>query len=371
MLLKAVIICFTVLCFTFLSRHVAGQPWKAPLRIAWSADGVTFGPSVIFQDSSGVPSVIQWHGDTLIAAFQWFRVPNPSPTWDRVAVKFSYDKGITWTQPLPIVVTGLPAAYQRPFDPTLVRIADDSLRIFFSSSNGNPMPGADSVINTYSAKSGDGVHYVFESGPRVDVDSNRVIDPAIILFNGAWHYLAPAGAPQQGAYHYLSPDGFNFSPVPKIVSDNVHNWTGNYMVESSSELRFYGSAPNNIWYNATANGGVWTGYVSTNVQGGDPSVLKVGANSYLMVYTGPMYATAVARESQLPLSYYPNPACGELLIRCGCRGARYVVSDVLGRYQGGGVLSNEVSAIDISRLNAGAYVLRVIGYERTVTFVKR
>src|SRR5689334_231661 len=99
-----------------------GYPWERPLKMAWSTDGVTFDPPVIFQDSSGVPSVVKWKGDTLVSAFQWFRTPIGSLTWDRVAVKFSYDNGFNWTQPVPIVVNNIPPNYQRPFDPTLLVI---------------------------------------------------------------------------------------------------------------------------------------------------------------------------------------------------------------------------------------------------------
>lgn len=253
--------------------------------MAWSSDGITFDPPSVFQDSSGVPSVIRWHGDTLIAAFQWFRQPNPSPSWDRVAVKFSYDNGASWTDPTPIVVNGLPSNYQRPFDPTLAVLGNDSLRIYYSSSEGMAMM-LDSTVNTYSAVSIDGIHYAFEPGARVDVVDHAVIDPAVIHFGPGWHYLAPAGAPQDGAYHYLAPDGVNFNPVPNIPSDPQHNWTGNYMVDSPAELRFYGAGPNGIWYNSSPNGGQWNGYVNTNLHGGDPSALKVDDGAYLIVYVG-------------------------------------------------------------------------------------
>jgi hypothetical protein len=187
-----------------------GNPWNRPLMIAWSSDGQFFNAPAIFQDSSGVPSAVRWTGDTLVCAFQWFRQPIGSPSWDRVAVKFSFDNGLHWTGPTPIVINGLPPNYQRPFDPTLAVTSGDSLRIYFSSSSGM-IPGSDSSINTYSAISADGIHYAFEPNPRVDHPSRRVIDPAVIYFNGSWQYSAPAGAPQEGAYHYTSSDGLNFT----------------------------------------------------------------------------------------------------------------------------------------------------------------
>mgnify|MGYP003379270727 CR=1 FL=1 len=125
-------------------------PWNNPLMWAEETAPDVFSTPRIFQDSAGVPSVIRrGTSDTLLCAFQWFREPRNTPTWDRVAVKMSTDDGVSWTQPVPIVIDGLPTGYQRPFDPTLVSFKD-SIRIYFSSSVRMPMGGLDSLVNTYS-----------------------------------------------------------------------------------------------------------------------------------------------------------------------------------------------------------------------------
>ncbi len=351
---------FILWILLMLSITAAAQnyPWKSPLIMAWSADGITFGTPTVFQDSSGVPSVVRWKGDTLICAFQWFRAPVNSPTWDRVAVKYSYDNGLTWTTPVPIVVNGLPANYQRPFDPTLAVFGGDSIRIYFSSSNGMPAAGLDSTINTYSAKSHDGVNYTFEPNPRVDQLSNRVIDPAVIHFATGWHYLAPIGSPAQGAYHYVSPDGLTFSQVPNIPSDNIHNWTGNYMVESATELRFYGCAPGPVWFNSTPNGGVWNGYVNTNIIGGDPSVVKVEENSYLMICVGPPYpATGIHEVTEEKARFvYPCPAGDRITVPVCFSGSRpYCILTSDGKLIGSG--TTDQNFIDTDSLGAGVYLL--------------
>ncbi|MBL8001791.1 MAG: T9SS type A sorting domain-containing protein [Flavobacteriales bacterium] len=333
-------------------------PWENPLMMAWSADGVTFDPPALFQDSAGVPSVARWRGDTLACVFQWFRQPQPSPTWDRVAVKFSYDAGSSWTEPTPIVINGLPPNYQRPFDPTLAVLGGDSLRIYFSSSEGMPM-NLDSTVNTYSAVSTDGIHYTFEPGARVDVVDNRVIDPAVIHFGPGWHYASPVGAPQAGAYHYVSPDGITFNAVPTIPSDAQHNWTGNYVVADANDLRFYGSGQNGIWYNSSPNGGQWNGFVSTNVMGGDPTVVRVDSASWLMVYVGPPYATNVAERSLTgALQVFPVPASDQLVVRAS-GGGRLMVCDVQGRP----MLDRRMSAedrLDVATWPAGCYVFRLV-----------
>lgn len=304
------LILFAILVAYTQCGYSQSPPWESPLKISRSADGTVFDEPAIFQDSSGVPSVIRWHGDTLICAFQWFRLPVNTPTWDRVAVKFSYDLGLNWTQPVPIIVDGLPANYQRPFDPTLAVFGGDSIRIYFSSSDGFPMGGLSAIVNTYSAKSADGIHFTFEPDPRVDEPSNRVIDPAVIRFNQLWHYAAPVGSPQAGAYHYISNDGVHFTAVPPIDSDPQHNWTGNYMVDSPQELRFYGNGPDGIWYNTSPNGGMWNGYVTTNIRGGDPSAIRISQDQYLMIYVGEPYTVATREAAEDPdrISIFPNPA---------------------------------------------------------------
>jgi len=314
------------------------QPWTAPLMIANSNDGITFDAPVVFQDSSGVPSAVRWRGDTLVCVFQWCRQPVGSPTWDRVAVKFSSDNGASWTLPQPIVVHDLPPSYQRPFDPTLAVIPGDSLRIYFSSSDGMPPPGEDSLINTYSAISADGVNFFFEPDPRVDHPTNRVIDPAVIHFGGLWHYLSPVGAPQSGAYHYISQEGTHFSMAPNIGSDAQHNWTGNYLVNASDELRFYGTGFPFVWFNSSPNGGEWTGYTNSNIRGGDPTVVKQANGTHLIIFVGmrylPVSEPLVQRGNFRLHLNYPNPFNASTIIAYDLSRAGHIslcVFDPLGR----------------------------------------
>ncbi len=359
-----------VFVFALSKLSAQGFPWERPLKMAWSADGITFGTPSVFQDSSGVPSVVRWKGDTLVCAFQWFRVPVSSVSWDKVAVKFSYDNGMTWTDPEPIIVNGLPVNYQRPFDPTLLALNNDSIRIYFSSSDGLPGIGLDSTVNTYSASSTDGIHFTFETDARVDELSNRVIDPAVIRFKNGYHYISPIGSPQQGAYHYISPDGLNFMKVPDIPSDNNHNWTGNYMMKDTGELRFYGCGQA-IWYKATANGGIWNGYVHTNIQGGDPSVVRTGLNSYLMVYVGNPYAAISINEvsSEMHSMIFPNPAANQLHIQIplSAMGSDYRIVDLKGVIIKQGKLLVQNTIMDIGHLSAGTYAI-IIGQHDGQTF---
>ncbi|HMC98771.1 MAG TPA: hypothetical protein VKH37_01415, partial [Ferruginibacter sp.] len=60
----------TIILACVLYTFTSAQPWKNPIMIARSNDGKIFNTPTIFQDSSGVPCVVRWKSDTLIATFQ-------------------------------------------------------------------------------------------------------------------------------------------------------------------------------------------------------------------------------------------------------------------------------------------------------------
>ncbi|MEO8210096.1 MAG: sialidase family protein, partial [bacterium] len=288
---------------------ILSQPWKRPLKICQSNDGIDFSNIQTFQDSSGVPCVIKLSSGVLISAFQWFRQPVGSLTWDRVAVKFSSDNGINWSEPQPIVVNGLPSNFARPFDPTPVLTDSNKVRIFFSSGLNMVL---DTSINTYSAISDDGINYTMESGIRFSMPDRPVVDPAVIKFRNLWHLANPfTNMTGGGAFHNISNDGINFTRVQDIVSDMSHSWIGNYMINDTSELRFYGSGMM-VWYSTSSNGGEWSTFLNTNIMGGDPSVLKISDANYIMIYTGQPYPVSVSENINSVNDFsldqnYPNP----------------------------------------------------------------
>lgn len=252
-------------------------PWSLDLKYALSTDGETFGEAETFVERAGVPSVIEDEDGRLIAAFQWF--PQDNDAWDRVAVSISEDQGETWSDPEAIVVDGLPSNYQRPFDPTLTLTPDGRIRLFFTSGEG--MPGPEGTIEIYSAISEDGITYTFEEEPRLAVEGERVYDSAAIWFQETWHLSVPVHA--TGAYHTTSTDGLTFEE-PEVVASTPWNWTGNYVLWGEDQFRFYGSGPGIIWWSESSDGSTWSTPKPTNTQGGDPAVVQLEDESYLMIF---------------------------------------------------------------------------------------
>ncbi|MBC7862657.1 MAG: T9SS type A sorting domain-containing protein [Bacteroidia bacterium] len=287
------------------------QPWLNDLVICQSSDGLTFTNQTTFVDSSGVPSLVMDTNGVLYCAFQWFQPPiMTGPHFDKIAVKKSTDGGLTWTTPVLAVFNGI-GTYTRPFDPTLVLTDNGMIRMYFTSSiTGNTI--LDTTIHTYSAISSDGVNYTWEPGIRVLVADSINIDPAVVKFNGLWHYTAPRGAPQAGAFHFTSTDGLNFVRTTNVASDASHNWTGNLLTDGSL-MKFYGHGGLGIWSNSTADGSAWNGYQPTNVTGGDPAVIKVNSSLYYMVYVGTVPPASVSEFSfETNTSVFPNPTSEEI-----------------------------------------------------------
>jgi hypothetical protein len=212
----------------------------------------------------------------LAAVFQWFPFERRE-AFDRVAVSFSPDEGKNWSAPQPITVAGLPASYQRPYDPTLVLLGDGRLRLYFTS-QARGERGA-----THSAVSRDGVHYTFEPGARFQDPERAVVDASVARLGETWHLFAPGTAPGR-ACHATSTDGLRFSRQADIVLPKSESWIGNPLVDGG--LRFYGSGRSG-WSAFSRDGTNWKCEPAGHRGGGDPAVVRLRDGGYLMISTGP------------------------------------------------------------------------------------
>jgi len=237
----------------------------------------------LFCKAGGVPSAVRDRDGRIHVAFQWF-ADRSSPHWDRVARKTSDDGGRTWSEPEPLVFEGLPGNYQRPFNPTLVALPDGRMRIFFSSGP-RPEPPGPMQPATYSAISDDGLHVRCEPGVRFTLPPQRVIDPAVLLVGETWPLTAPIGRPEDGAYHATSTDGLTFERQADIPSVDGANWTGN-LLQRPTGLRFYGGSRRGLWYADSAAGQDWSTPRSLGFQGGDPTVVEVEPERFLLICVG-------------------------------------------------------------------------------------
>ncbi len=374
---------FFIFTSVFLFFHGFGQG-QFSLYLYRSIDGTTFGEPVFLIDSSDVPSLVRDASGKLFCVFQHFK----GRVVGRMAVMTSSDNGRTWTSPLLINPSGLTGSVERKgFDPTITVTPDGKYRLYFSHCPGTLL--LDSTCDTYSAISSDGLRFDTEPGVRMDDPTRAVIDPAVLYFNGQWHYTAPVD-PQigGGARHAVSSDGLNFTLIDSIGqvapgTPNHYKWTGNLM-KDNNKMRFYGFGDgvnnNLIWWAESTDGSHWSAYTFTNIQGKDPAVVKLGNNEYLMIVPQDSIVTQdsviivnnlLSFESSLKI--FPNPVREKLLIESEVPFGHIIVLGLTGK------ILKEVSirqarsyVLSLAGLPAGMYFLQVRSGDKVIygKFVK-
>ncbi len=252
-------------------------PWNNDLIITTSSSITGFASSSErFVESAGVPTLAKTSDGTLYASFQWF--PDVDASFDKVATSISHDNGVTWTDPETVAIADMPSTLQRAFDPTLVVLPDDTLRMYFTTSERGSQ-------DTYiaSATSSDGVHYTF-TGTAMTKTGARLYDSAVVPVGETWLMSTPY-APNFGTHHGTSTDGITFTYTGVNSSNASNNWTGNYLVDNGSIYFFGTDTGSGVWYATSADGEAWSSAVFTGIRGGDPAVIKADNGTYIMVYT--------------------------------------------------------------------------------------
>jgi hypothetical protein len=201
---------------------------------------------------------------------------------------YSTDEGSTWTKPLPVEFSGLPAGARRPFDPTLVLLEDGRLRLYFTCTTPDrPMPGI------YSAVSSDGKTFEFEPGLRFGVDGEMTIDCAVARLGRTWHLYSPVQDHDSLGYHATSADGLTFERVADIHLPIRGHWLGS-AVARGEELYFFGSGGAGGFVAQSRDGAEWRVYSSRLQVGADPGAVQLKGGTWLVIATGGLRADAPA-----------------------------------------------------------------------------
>jgi hypothetical protein len=246
----------------------------------------------------GVPTLARLKDNKLIAAHQYFP-ENDAANFDKVAVRFSSDDGKTWSEPEVIRLKGFPEGMRSPFDPTLVPLPDGRVRMYFTSLRGRRFEEDRPQI--YSAISTNGVDYVFEPGVRFGIEGRPVIDCAVALHKGTFHFFAPdngtgRGAPPGNGYHAVSSDGLTFTRTNDVRLDGRRRWLGNAQSDGK-QITFFGTADpgppggdgprSSFWMATSPDGQSWELIKSPNLMGGDPAAVRTRDGGLLVIVTGP------------------------------------------------------------------------------------
>jgi len=249
-------------------------------------------------DRAGVPTLARLKDGRLIAAHQHFPADSDAD-FDKVAVRFSSDEGVSWTAPQVIRLTGLADGMRFPFDPTLVPLPDGRVRLYFTSRQ-QRQPELPAI---YSAISTDGVAFVVEPGARFRIEGRPVIDCAVALHDGVFHLFAPdngalappqpgqppprigEGAPPGVGYHATSRDGLTFARAADVRVNGDRRWLGNAQSDGKT-ITFFGTG-GGVWMGTSPDGVSWNVTTTARVMGADPGGVAARDGGWIFVVTGP------------------------------------------------------------------------------------
>jgi len=103
--------------------------------------------------------------------------------------------------------------------------------------------------------------------------------------------------------------------------------------------------------------------VNTNILGGDPSVLKISSNNYVMVYVGQPYSTGISDivSDVTGIHAFPNPVSSHINILAeeAFIGSVYTMYNNIGKVVLTGKVDAENTTIDLGNLSGGIYLFSV------------
>ena len=248
-----------------------------------SADGVEF-ESVGILGEGRAPSLLTLPDGRVLAVYQAFGDRGPHAFDEPVLRTLDSGSG-RWSPPRPVAVAGIPADYRGPFDPELVNLGGDRLRLYFTLYPGRGEGLRDFASHGFpaihSAVSEDGgATFRYEPGTRMAITNQLLAHPTVARLGDNWHLYAPA-APGQ-AWHATSIDGLAFGAAERIdLPLRSVNVRGTILVDGDT-LRMFGTGGDNGFAAESVDGRTWR-LVPTHLRGGsDPGVTKVADGTYLM-----------------------------------------------------------------------------------------
>ncbi len=294
---------------SWIPTNPSNGVWKSNLYMATSDDGLSFRGKELIVEHVGVPNLLLTSSVELIATYQYFSYETEE-LFGVIAYSVSEDDGKTWTDPVAVTIEGLPEAttaspsgpndvtVTRAVDPTLVELEDGSLRLYFTYQEVDAAdPHLASAINTDGDISG--IFTYEEDSGVVPAEDAALLDPAVVYFDGLWHYytwnVAQAGIggsepatsqEEYDNYHGTSEDGLTFT-----LQDPVTLYMGllGQAVALDDGIRFYGTGIKGIVSAFSSDGYTFEMDEGSRLSGGggDPGVAQLEDGTYVMIYTGP------------------------------------------------------------------------------------
>lgn len=252
---------------------------------ATSADGVRFTPTGnLFSDRANVPDVLVDDDGTIRVYYigQGIEANKEETT----AVALSRDGGVSWEYRL-LTFKDFPMR-RDPSDPDVVRLADGTYRMYYTSSV------SATKLGIVYADSPDGMTFTYE-GVAFEVEGESMVDSSTVYANGLWHMYADQHG-IAGQTHATSADGRVFTRADNLVRlpGDGYYISDEIVVDDVIRLYAFSFADKNARVFTSTDGSSWTegdvaltaddettrgtGYLQ------DVNVAKLADGTYFMAY---------------------------------------------------------------------------------------
>ena len=226
-----------------------------------------------------VPTLLE-SGKNIYLYYQWFPKNITKKKWfDHIGVSISRKSGSTWDDTVGVEITGIPQGLLgrqgRPMDPAAVSLSNGQIRLFFTLEKNQPHNRVIGDAKIHSALSNNGINFVYEPGPRLQIDDVDLRDPAIVFFKNNWHLYAPNQKRIGTGYYATSTDGLNFVRQSDVSVSQRGDWLGN-ATTANGKIYFFGT----VWVGTSSNGNDWDSDRSRGL-GPDPAVIHLRNGSWL------------------------------------------------------------------------------------------
>ncbi len=281
----------------FVFGDLGRQTSTRDLHLYEADDGVRFEARGLLASGASAPTFAVAADGVPRAVFEWGDPALPASLAGLAAAERAADG--SWSEPVPLVIEGLPADVRTVFDPCLVRDGD-ALRLYFAAHRDR---AGEAVL--LSARWRPGGQCVLESGERLRVPGAVLAAPAVARLGDTWHLLAPVRGARDRAHHATSSDGLAFALRPPVELRGSGDWRGTLLADKQG-LLFIGAG-----FSARSEDGVaWSaapGPIVADANLTDPGVLALDDGTTWMALPGrPGFAFVFATQVVPTLIFFSS-----------------------------------------------------------------
>lgn len=252
-------------------------PWKQDLFMG-SGDINTFSGKSFLIHGTATPSAV-FRDNSVVVYFNYYPSQDRKKYGSIFWIK-SADQGRNWTQPAPIVISGLPPLQTYPISPQVVLLPAGKIKLYFLAKAENAPHN-----KLYAAISSDGVNFNYDPSTNFEIENESLIAFTVAILDERMHMVAftKEGSTTNTAYNAISYDTKVFTRLADLTIEDAF-YGQSHLVVRGKNLYLIGSSSKGLWRTSSSDGNVWSNPAYFNLPAQNPTAVNVG-EKFLLFYT--------------------------------------------------------------------------------------